>query len=62
MKQAVKDALAKLAKAKEEEAKSGDKPHKALLKDYTTEAQVDKTFKEINDGLTENGLRTATLN
>lgn len=61
LKQAVKDALAKLAKAKEEEAKSGDKPHKALLKDYTTEAQVDKTFKEINDGLTEKWFENGDL-
>lgn len=61
LKQAVKDALAKLAKAKEEEAKNGDKPHKALLKDYTTEAQVDKTFKEINDGLTEKWFENGDL-
>lgn len=61
MKQAVKDALAKLAKAKEEETKSGDKPHKALLKNYTTEAQVDKTFKEINDGLTEKWFENGDL-
>lgn len=53
--------MAKLAKAKEEEAKSGDKPHKALLKDYTTEAQVDKTFKEINDGLTEKWFENGDL-
>lgn len=61
LKQAVKDALAKLAKAKEEEAKNGDKPHKALLKDYTTEAQVDETFKEINDGLTEKWFENGDL-
>lgn len=53
--------MAKLAKAKKEEAKNGDKPHKALLKAYTTEAQVDKTFKEINDGLTEKWFENGDL-
>lgn len=40
------------AAAKKTLAQSGDKPHKALLKAYNTNSEVDKTFKQINDGLT----------
>lgn len=41
----------KLTAAKAKAAKSGDKPHPALIRTYTTEAEVDKTFKAINKGL-----------
>jgi hypothetical protein len=61
LKQAVKDALAKLAKVKEEEAKSGDKPHHALRKEYTSNEQVDETFKVINGELTEKWFENGDL-
>lgn len=61
LKQAVTDALGKLQKAKEEEAKGGDKPHSALRTDYTSEAQVDETFKKINAGLKEKWFENGDL-
>lgn len=47
------EAEAALAKAVAERAKNGDKPHEALLKKYTSNNEVDKTFKEINAKLTD---------
>ncbi len=41
----------KLAAAKAKAAASGDKPHPALIRSYTSEAEVDKTFTTINKGL-----------
>lgn len=41
----------KLSAAKAKAASSGDKPHPALIRTYTTEAEVDTTFKKINKGL-----------
>lgn len=41
----------KLAAAKAKGASSGDKPHPALIRTYTTEAEIDKTFTAINKGL-----------
>lgn len=41
----------KLSAAKAKAASSGDKPHSALIRNYTTEAEVDTTFKKINKGL-----------
>lgn len=40
-----------LAAAKKAAASSGDKPHKALLKSYNANSEVDKTLKDINDTL-----------
>lgn len=42
-----------IAAAKAAAASSGDTPHKALLKAYNTDAEVDTTFKAINAGLKE---------
>ncbi len=41
----------KLSAAKAKAASSGDKPHPALIRTYTTEAEIDTTFKKINKGL-----------
>lgn len=41
----------KLSAAKAKAAASGDKPHPALIKSYTTEAEVDATFTKINKGV-----------
>ena len=51
LKQVAVEAAKALKKTIAAAASSGDKPHKALLKVYTTNAEVDKTFKAINDGL-----------
>lgn len=40
---------------------SGDKPHPALKKKYTTEAEVDATFKKINAGLKEKWFENGDL-
>lgn len=40
---------------------SGDKPHPALKKKYTTEAEVDDTFKKINAGLKEKWFENGDL-
>ena len=40
---------------------SGDKPHPALKKNYTTEAEVDETFKKINAGLKEKWFENGDL-
>ena len=58
LKQALTDALAKLTKAKKA---SGDTPHPALKDKYTTEAEVDETFKEINSKLSEKWLEHGEL-
>lgn len=50
-----------MAKVKEEEAKSGDKPHHALRKEYTSNKQVDETFKVINGELTEKWFENGNL-
>lgn len=41
----------KLAAAKAKAATSGDKPHPALIRSYTTETEVDTTFAAINKSL-----------
>lgn len=41
----------KLSAAKAKAASSGDQPHPALIRTYTTEAEIDKTFRKINKGL-----------
>lgn len=46
----IQNAIAKRAAAA---ASGGDTPHKALLKAYNTDAEVDTTFKAINAGLKE---------
>ena len=40
---------------------SGDKPHPAIKKKYTTEAEVDATFKKINAGLKERWFENGDL-
>lgn len=40
---------------------SGDKPHPAIKKKYTTEAEVDATFKKINAGLKEKWFENGDL-
>lgn len=40
---------------------TGDKPHPALKKKYTTEAEVDATFKKINAGLKEKWFENGDL-
>lgn len=58
LKQALTDALAKLTNAKKA---SGDTPHPALKDKYTTEAEVDTTFKEINSKLSEKWFENGEL-
>ena len=65
----LKAALAKIkadiqnaiAKRKAAAATGGDTPHKALLKNYTTDAEVDTTFKAINAGLKDKWLENGDM-
>lgn len=52
LKAALTSLKAKLTTAKAKAATSKDTPHPALKRAYTTEAQVDETFAEINKGMT----------
>ena len=61
LKQAIANALAKLQKAKEEAAKSGDNPHPALRTVYTSDVQVDETFTKINKELSEKWFENGDL-
>lgn len=50
-----------IAKRNAAAAQGGDTPHKALLKSYTTDAEVDATFKAINSGLKEKWFENGEL-
>ena len=54
----IQNAIAKRAAAA---ASGGDTPHKALLKSYNTDAEVDTTFKDINAGLKEKWLKNGDM-
>jgi len=55
----IQNAIAAAQKAAQA---SGDKPHKALIQNYTTDAQVNTTFKDINAGLKEKWFENGDLN
>ena len=54
----IQKAIASAAKIA---ASSGDKPHKALLKAYNSDTEVDTTFKDINAGLKEKWFENGDL-
>lgn len=58
LKAALSAVAAKLAAV---ENASSDRPHPALKKKYTTEAEVDDTFKKINAGLKEKWFENGDL-
>ena len=65
LQEAKAQAEADLAKAIAEAAKviasSGDKPHKALLKAYNSDTEVNTTFKDINAGLKTKWLENGDM-